>query len=179
LYAAAPSHYYGLPIYAQRLIFVLDTSGSMSGLRLAAAQRELLLAIASLPEGVGFNVLVFNQGVFAWQEQLAPASPENKALAAAFVMCQHAVGATWTYDALAAAFDFDAESIYFLTDGEPCGGTISAPAAIVAVLAKLNHGRRVTINSIGVGVGLPGSPFDLFLQALAAQNYGEYRRVDQ
>ena len=179
LVAAAPSHYYGLPIYAQRLVFVLDTSGSMSGLRLAAAQRELLQAIGSLPAGVGFNVLVFNQGVVAWQEQLAPASPENKALAAAFVMSQHAFGATWTYDALAAAFDFDAESIYLLTDGEPCGGTITNPAAIVAVLAKLNHARRVTINSIGVGVGLPGSPFDVFLQALAVQNYGEYRRVNQ
>ncbi|HEV3004293.1 MAG TPA: HEAT repeat domain-containing protein, partial [Pirellulales bacterium] len=35
------STYYGLPIYAARLVFVLDTSGSMSGGRILAAKREL------------------------------------------------------------------------------------------------------------------------------------------
>lgn len=179
LYAAAPSRYYGLPIYAQSVVFVLDTSGSMSGLRLAAAQRELLQAIASLPAGVGFNVLAFNTGVIPWRAQISPATPDAKAEAAAFVMLQHASGATWTYDALVAAFAFDAEAIYFLTDGEPSGGTLSEPISIVAALTQQNRSRRVTINTIGVGVGPVGLPFDLFLNSLAAQNHGEYRRVEQ
>lgn len=179
LYAAAPARYYGLPIYAQRLAFVLDTSGSMSGLRLEAARRELLQAIASLPPGVYFNVMTFNQGVLPWRPQLSIASPANKAEAAAFIMSQHAVGATWSYDALEAALAFDVESIYFLTDGEPCGGTISEPTTIVAALQRDNHARRVTINTIGIGVGPPGNIFDLFLKSLASSNFGEYRRVDQ
>ena len=179
LRAAAPSHYYGLPIYGQSVVFVLDTSGSMSGLRLAAAQRELLQAIASLPAGVAFNVLAFNTGVIPWQAQMAPATPQAKTEAAAFVMLQGASGATWSFEALEAALAFDAEAIYFLTDGEPSGGVNPIPAAIVAALTQQNKSRRVTINSIGVGVGIPGSPFDLFLSSLAALNYGEYRRVDQ
>ncbi|HUY89970.1 MAG TPA: VWA domain-containing protein [Pirellulales bacterium] len=179
LRAAAPSHYYGLPIYAQSVVFVLDTSGSMSGLRLAAAERELLQAIASLPAGVAFNVLAFNTGVIPWQAQMAPATPQAKAEAAAFVMLQQASGATWSFEALEAALLFDAEAIYFLTDGEPSGGTNPNPIAIVAMLTQQNRSRRVTINTIGVGVGIPGSPFDLFLGSLASLNYGEYRRVDQ
>ena len=179
LYAAAPSRYYGLPIYAQSVVFVLDTSGSMSGLRLAAAQRELLQAIASLPAGVGFNVLVFNTGVVPWRTEITLATPEAKTEAAAFVMLQQAAGNTWTYDALVAALAYNAEAIYFLTDGEPFGGTLSEPISIVAAMTALNRSRRVTINAIGVGVGLAGSPFDLFLSSLAAQNYGEYRRVAQ
>lgn len=177
LYAAAPSRYYGLPIYGQRVVFVLDTSGSMSGLRLAAAQAELLQAIASLPADVGFNVLSFNQGVFPWRAQLAPASPANKAEAAAFVMAQHALGATWSYDALDAALSFDVESIFFLTDGEPCGGTISNPVAIIGALTQQNHARRVTINCIGVDVGPAGGVFDAFLRTLSLSNYGDYRRA--
>lgn len=177
LYSAAPSRYYGLPIYGQRVVFVLDTSGSMSGLRLAAAQAELLQAIASLPADVGFNVLSFNQGVFPWRAQLSPASPANKTEAAAFVMAQHALGATWSYDALDAALSFDVESIYFLTDGEPCGGTISNPIAIVGALTQMNHARRVTINCIGVGVGPAGGVFDIFLRTLAQSNHGDYRRT--
>ncbi len=177
LYASAPARYYGLPIYAQRLAFVLDTSGSMSGARLDAGRRELLQAIASLPDGVWFNVLTFNQGVMPWRAQLSIASPANKAEAAAFVMSQYAVGATWSYDALEAAMSFDVESIYFLTDGEPCGGTVSDPTTIVATITRLNHARRLTINSIGIGSA--GGPFDGFLQALAKSNYGEYRRVGQ
>jgi hypothetical protein len=37
----------------------------------------------------------------------------------------------------------------------------------------------MTINSIGIGVGLSGNPFDTFLSTLAEHNYGEYKRVDQ
>ncbi|HEV3024701.1 MAG TPA: hypothetical protein VGX76_19630 [Pirellulales bacterium] len=177
--AAAPVRYYGLPIHAQRLVFVLDTSGSMSGLRLTAAKRELLQAVAALPQDVTFNVLVFNGGVMAWSDSLQPASPGNKELAAAFVLPQPALGATWSYDALAAAMAFDVEAIYFLTDGQPSGGTLSDPAAIVTALTVQNQDRLVTINTLGIGVGLAGSPFDIFLQSLAAVNHGQYRRVDQ
>ncbi|HUY33746.1 MAG TPA: VWA domain-containing protein [Pirellulales bacterium] len=179
LYAAAPTRYYGLPIYAQRLVFVIDTSGSMSGPRLDAAKRELLLAIAGLPPGVWFNVLAFNGGVAAWSATLQVASPANKALAAAYVVLQPAVGATSSYDALAAAMAFDVEAVYFLTDGQPSSGSIIIPGQIVTVLTALNHDRQVSINTLGIGVGPPGSVFELFLLSLAAANHGVYRRVDQ
>lgn len=178
LYAAAPTKYYGLPIYAQRMMFVIDTSGSMSGARLDAAKRELLFAIAGLPPGVWFNVLVFNGGVAAWSDALQIASPENKALAAAFILPQFAIGNTCTHDALLAAMAFDVEAIYFLTDGQPCGGSLSDPTAIVAAITMLNQDRLVSINTLGIGTDLPGSVFDIFLFSLAAANHGQYRRVD-
>jgi hypothetical protein len=37
----------------------------------------------------------------------------------------------------------------------------------------------MTINSLGIGVGAPGNPFDSFLSALAHNNFGVYERVDQ
>ena len=53
------------------------------------------------------------------------------------------------------------------------------PEEIVGVLTRLNHTRRVTINSIGIGVGPSGNLFDTFLKTLSEQNYGDYRRVDE
>jgi hypothetical protein len=175
------STYYGLPIYAARLVFVLDTSGSMSGGRILAAKRELSMAIASLPEETYFNVLAFDIGVWPWSAQLMPASANNKTEAVAWVQMRPLGSQTASYNALEAAFGFDAEAIYFLTDGQPAGGTIDNPIQIIEVLSRLNHTRRLTINSIGIDVGIPGpvNPFDLFLAGLAARNYGEYRRVDQ
>ncbi|HVA51617.1 MAG TPA: hypothetical protein VNH11_35075 [Pirellulales bacterium] len=175
------STYYGLPIYAARLLFVIDTSASMAGGRIEAAKRELSSAILSLPEGTHFNVLSFDIVVLPWSAQLMPSTPENKAAAIAWVLSRGLGPQTASYNALEAAFAFDTESIYFLTDGQPAGGKIDNPAQIVAVLTALNQTRRLTINSIGIGVGPPGplNPFDQFLSGLALLNYGEYRRVDQ
>lgn len=172
--------YYGIPIYAQRLVFVIDASGSMRrGGRIDAAKRELVEAVKALPAGVSFNVLAFNERVFRWRKKLMIASPENKEKAVQYVEQLGLGRATASYDALEAALDLDAEAIYFLTDGAPHGGKVDQPAEIVDVLTRLNHTRRVTINSIGIGVGPEGNLFDTFLKTLSEKNYGEYRRVDE
>lgn len=171
--------YYGLPLLATRILFIMDTSGSMRGARSEAAKRELMKAIAELPDSTSFGVLVFNSRVAAWQAQLVEATSENKELACRFVAGQELAANTASYDALEAALTFDAEAIYFLTDGAPYGGKVTRPEAIVTVITKLNRLRRMTVNSIGIGVGREGNAFDVFLKSLAAKNYGEYIRVDQ
>lgn len=177
----AKSMYYGMPIYAGRLLFIIDTSASMSGLRIAAAKRELSAAILGLPDGTCFNVLSFDIVVLPWSPQLMPATPENKAAAITWVLARGLGPQTASYNALEAAFGFDTEAIYFLTDGEPAGGKVDNPPTIVTLITAMNQTRRMTINTLGIGVGLPGpfNPFDQFLGSLALLNYGEYRRVDQ
>lgn len=175
------STYYGMPIYAARVVFVIDTSSSMGGPRIFAAKRELTSAIDSLPTGVLFSVLSFDIIVSPWSEELLPASAANKQAAIAWVLSRGLGPATASYDALEAAFEFDTESIFFLTDGEPAGGRVNDPTQIIGLITTLNQGRKLTINTIGVGVGPAGplNPFDNFLRLLAAGNFGEYRRVDQ
>jgi hypothetical protein len=56
---------------------------------------------------------------------------------------------------------------------------VTQPAQIVTLISKLNRLRRMTINSIGIGVGADGNVFDAFLKALANNNYGQYIRVDE
>ena len=176
----SPSSYYGMPLFAQKLVFVFDTSGSMAGPRLAAAQRELVNTISSLPEDASFGIIVFNSRVDAWQKQLVPATKNNKDAAARFVGGLTAREQTGTYDALTAAFNYNAEAIYLLTDGAPTTGRVVEPTDIVDSITRGNLARRLSIYTIGVGVeGPEGQLFDTFLKELAEQNYGQYRRVDQ
>ncbi len=177
--AQSVNSYYGLPLLASRMLFIMDTSGSMRGARSDAAKRELIRAIAELPDSTYFSVLVFNSRVAVWQPQLVEATSENKDAACRFVADQTLAANTSSYDALEAALTFDAEAIYFLTDGAPYGGKISQPEQIVTAITGLNRLRRMTINSIGIGVGKGGNRFDTFLKSLAANNYGEYIRVDE
>ncbi len=171
--------YYGLPVFAERLVFVLDTSGSMTGQRIMAAKRELIRAIGNLPERASFGIVVFNSSVSVWQKQLVPATQKAKQVAIAYVSSQGTAANTASYDALEAAFGFDTEAIYFLSDGAPHGGKIPAPVDIVAAITAINRVRRVSLYTIGIGVGFSGGPLDLFLKTLADQNLGLYRRVDQ
>ena len=175
---AAQNYYYGLPLFAERMVFVLDTSGSMTGPRIVAAKRELSGAIANLPEYVSFSVVVFNGTVGVWQKKLVKATEQSKRTAIGFVNSQATQANTASYDALEMAFRFDAEAIYFLSDGAPHGGKITAPVDIVAAITAANKSRRISVYTIGIGVGLPGGPLEVFLKTLAEKNLGLFRRVD-
>lgn len=176
---AVRSYYYNLPIYARRVVFIIDTSSSMKGERLVAAQRELIDAVQGLTENVCFSIVAFDTFPRAWQPSLVPATAQAKTAACDFVARQKAGGTTASFDALELAFSFDTEAVYFLTDGAPTGGKISQPARIVQVVTEQNRLRRITINAIGIGVGPEGGPFETFLRTLAEENYGRFRRVDE
>jgi hypothetical protein len=171
-------NYYGLPLYAKRIVFVLDISGSMEGSRLEAAKRELIQAIASLPEDVSFSIIVYHDRVVSWQRYLVRATADAKKNATQFARRLMAGAHTATYDALESAMRFDVEAIYLLTDGEPTAGKIVATSEIVAAVVRSNAVRRISVYTIGIGVGEPGGVFDVFLKSLAENNFGQYRRVD-
>jgi HEAT repeat protein len=171
-------YYYGLPVFAERLVFVLYTSGSMTGARIVAAKRELVRAISGLPEHAHFGIVVFNSSVAVWHKELVPATVQWKNAAMTFVNSQETRANTASYDALETAFGFDTEAIYFLSDGAPHGGKIPAPVDIVTAITAANRTRRISLYTIGIGAGIPGGPLDTFLKTLAEQNLGLYRRVD-
>jgi hypothetical protein len=171
--------YYGLSIQARRMVFVVDISGSMGGLRLSAAKRELMQAIDGLHSDASFNIVTFSDQATVWQRSLTPATIASKQAARNFIYGFRAGGHTAAYDALDAAFRFDTEAIYFLSDGEPNAGKIPTPAAIVDAVTQSNRTRRISIYTIGISPGQPGGRLDLFVKTLAEQNFGVYRRVEQ
>jgi hypothetical protein len=170
--------YYGLPVYGSRIVFIADYSGSMQGVKMDAAKRELIATIAQLPDGVRFNVIAFNSEVIPWKRELQTVSPQSRKEAMAFVGSGQAAAMTASFTALNAGLLQDCDAIYFLTDGEPTVGQITKPDAIIAAISRTNRVRRATINCIGIGVGGQGGAFDVFLSDLAAKNFGAYRKIN-
>ena len=167
--------YYGLPICAKRVVFVLDTSASMRGQPMESAKQALVQVVESLPEAVAFDVVMFDQSATAWQPRLLPATQANKQEAARAVMARGMKIGTASHAALKATFGLEPEAIYFLSDGEPTDGQ---PNQIVTSISSLNRTQRVSIHTIGVvtdrngGIGLTQ-----FMQPLAQHNYGTFQLV--
>jgi hypothetical protein len=151
----------------------------MAGGRLEAAKRELNDAIRNLNEESQFAIVVFNGDVEVWQRKLAIANKGNKEAAMVYVQSQPARSATASYDALEMAFTYDAEAIFFLSDGAPTSGKFVAPTDIINVISLGNRSRRESIYTIGIAPGLPDSPMEWFMKTLAEQNMGQYRRIDE
>ncbi len=178
----ASSHYYGIPIHAKRLVFVIDCSGSMNkgtyaGTRIGYAKQELSRAIAALPSDAEFTILSFNEHVMPWRAELTVASDENKTKALRFVRRLRTSKSTNSYAALRDAMRIDGnlEAVFFLSDGRPNHGEVTAPAAIVEEIAHRNRYQNLVINTVGVAVA---GPARVFMHQLATTNAGTFRVVD-
>ncbi|QDV46986.1 von Willebrand factor type A domain protein [Stieleria neptunia] len=176
-----PSHYYGINIYAKRLLFVIDRSGSMKTVvgghaRIQRAKMELITAINGLDEQCQFGILVFDNDVRAWREELVEANETNKRNAIRFVEYLSAGRSTNTYAALRRSLNFDPqlEAVFLLTDGEPTYGQVVNPSAILLDILRRNEVHNVTINTIAIAV----EPLmATFLRNLSEPSNGEFREV--
>ena len=168
--------YYGIPVCAKRIVFVLDTSGSMRGSPLYAAKTALLQVVDSLPESVNFDVVMFDKTVTVWQPRLIPASRQAKTELKSTVQNRGMQSGTVSFAAIEAAFKLEPEAIYFLSDGQP---TDSQPDQIFNTFSTLNRTRRVSLHTIGVVTDKGNAAsLILFMKPLAERNYGSYRLVD-
>ena len=171
--------YYGIPICAKRVVFVLDTSLSMRGARIDAAKTELIRAIKELHKEVFFDVIAFDNTPRVWRPELVPADDRMKQMAVSAVLEQPLKFKTASYDALEAAFGLNPEAIYFLSDGAPFGGKIDDPSEIIAAVSAANRLRRISIHSIGIDTGDPKtSVFGKFMKGLAEANWGVFKQVN-
>ena len=168
--------YYGIPLYAERLVFLIDVSSSMEERgRLEKAKRELESAVRVLPSTTAFTVIAYADGAVAWEKRLVPADEGAKERALAFIRRLRPDGRTATGDALALAFTLDVEAVYLLSDGQPTAGRVVEPERIVRMVAEANGSRRVSIHAIGLA---PDPGLAEFLEVLARTNYGRFHRVD-
>jgi hypothetical protein len=171
--AAHETSYYNFAIHAGKIVFIIDTSSSMAGGKMAAAQQSLSQAVQSLPGDAQFNIVAFNKEVFPWRTALVPATAENKRRAQSFVGGLQVKASTSTYDALQRGLAYAPEAIYLVTDGVPTSGKIVARPEIVAAISAANRATRCSIYTVGIQIGGESR----FLQELAANNWGEYRDV--
>jgi Ca-activated chloride channel homolog len=164
------------------ITFVIDTSGSMAGDKIAGARDALRFCLQSLNAQDRFNVVRFSTGVEPFSPQLLPANPDNVGRAMTFVQRFEALGGTNISEALGTALEHTPSVerpyyVVFLTDGLPTVGVTSPDAILQQVEGRVGDAGRVRFFTFGVG-------FDVnteLLDTLAFDNRGtaEYLKPDE
>jgi Ca-activated chloride channel family protein len=106
----------------KELVFVLDTSGSMSGFPIEKAKETMKLALDGLYPQDTFNLITFSGDEHILFPEPVPATPENLAKAEKFLESREGSGGTEMMKAVKAALDpSDASGnvriVCFMTDG--------------------------------------------------------------
>ena len=156
---------------AKDVVFVFDTSGSMSGEKLEKAKAALRFGVESLSPRDRYNIISFSGEEHLMKEGLTEATPESRRQSAVFIERLTASGGTNINDALVSALrQFQSAErsamIVFLTDGLPTVGVADA-AKITANVAEANR-AGVRIFSFGVGYDVNTS----LLDKISADNRG-------
>ncbi len=137
------------------IAFVVDTSGSMRGEKIAQARRALKFCIDSLSPSDRFNIYPFATDVRPFRDALVTADADVRDDALRFAEKLEADGGTNIWRALRTALDDDPRDaarpylVVFMTDGHP---TIEEtdPARILKQVREKNA-RGVRFHVLGVG----------------------------
>lgn len=156
------------------IIFVIDKSGSMDGLKLDQVKTAFSKIIGDLSEGDRFNVVFFDTELKPFSSEILIANSENKGKAIAAVNDVNDGGSTNINAALTMALGMfyngseQVPIIVFLTDGMPTEGVTST--AIIRENVQEANKANVSIFTIAFGEE-QDYDFD-FLQALSLENRG-------
>jgi len=153
--------YIGASSGTKNLIFILDTSGSMSGLRLTTLKESILVLINTLTSSDRIGLITFNSVATAYNDTLIRATNQNKLRITDLINSLNATGGSNFTDAFAKAdflisntpieFDTPCKTIlFFITDGKPTEGIIEIDS-LVYYIDNLPNLKNVTIFSYSVG----------------------------
>lgn len=136
------------------IIFVLDSSGSMSGKKIVQAKEAARFVINHLDKGDMFSVIDFDDGVDYFSQKLVAASQDNIEKALRFIDSIEDSGGTNINDALSEGLGMIVQGerpsyTLFLTDGLPTVG-VTDTAAILKNIGNAND-RKSRIFVFGVG----------------------------
>jgi Ca-activated chloride channel homolog len=136
------------------VVFVLDTSGSMAGLKMEQAKRALLFCVESLNERDRFELIRFATDTEPLFQKLTSVSPDTRARARDFIQGLGARGGTAIYDALRSALGMRPQGdrpfmVIFLTDGLPTIGVTSEDKIVANV--REAHAGNTRIFCFGIG----------------------------
>lgn len=172
----------GLATESKSFVIVVDMSGSMmnyEGLMLKAVQDVL----APLNESNRFAILGYqgNPEPVLWRfpggNGMLVGSAENLHQAVEFTrgLSRKFVGSTPTHYALQAAFEYPANAVILMSDGEPN----SPPGYIVESITRQNQFRQTELHTVAIGDYTHNRNLVLFLQTLSRLNNGDFVGVSR
>ena len=153
-------------------VFIIDTSGSMSGTSIEQARQALLFGLTKLRSTDWFNVIRFSSNATAVFPESVPATPSALETARRFISGLDADGGTTMLPALQIAFRKSAPAglvpqVIFATDGQ-----IDDEPQVIDFLGRSLGSRRLFPVAIG---SAPNAPL---LSRLAALGRGSFTAIN-
>eukprot|EP00066_Takifugu_rubripes_P023204 XP_011612470.1 PREDICTED: inter-alpha-trypsin inhibitor heavy chain H3-like isoform X1 [Takifugu rubripes] len=177
----APPH---LPRVPKNVVFVIDRSGSMSGIKMQQTREALQAILKDLHEEDHFALVVFDTDISEWRKSLTKATKENILQATDYVKKIKDRGSTALNGALLRAVNMlkeerkegklpqrSADMIITLTDGMPNHGESNIMKIQKNVQSAI--GGNMSLFCLGFGNDVDYS----FLDVMSRQNKGLARRI--
>ncbi|HCP47786.1 MAG TPA: hypothetical protein DIU15_17225 [Deltaproteobacteria bacterium] len=171
----AERHLKAETVTPKEMVFVVDTSCSMSGFPLAKAKDVMSLAISEMNPQDRFMILDFNDSVSALSPMPLPNSATNRRRGEAFVRSFQGSGGTHMLHGVQAALDLPQDpallrTVLFLTDGY-----IGNESQILsAIEQRLGRSRLFSL-----GIGSSTNRFLLDRMAKVGRGHAQYLRPDE
>ena len=149
----------------RRVVFVIDSSGSMSGKPFEQATKAVEVGIAALRADDRFSIVAFDNETEVLSKKLLEASDRNRQLARKFLAGLHTGGGTelaMGVEKAARALGEEGGDLLLLTDGQVFG---------TAKILKMARQARARIHTLGIG----SASQDRFLAQLGSQTGGRSR----
>ncbi|MFT5081562.1 MAG: HEAT repeat protein [Planctomycetota bacterium] len=191
--------FFGLRSESEKVLFVLDASGSMnepmqaySGggkageTRLTVAKRELLKALTGVKNGGTVNIVVYAADVWTWSEDPVILDAETRADAQLFIEEIVANGGTNIWGCMERGLEMAGgkkgkkgaakwvepsyDTLFLLTDGQPSIGVSLDREEILDMVSEANESLGIVVNTIG----LSSDQDAVLMRRLAEENDGAY-----
>ncbi|MBN3302820.1 ITIH2 inhibitor, partial [Amia calva] len=177
----APSNLAPLP---KNIVFVIDVSGSMWGLKMKQTVQAMQTILDDLSYNDFFSIIDFNHNVRCWSEELVPASSIQVAEAKKYIQAIQPNGGTNINEALLRAIYMlskgltygyidprSVSMIILVSDGDPTVGEIK----LSTIQKNVKRIMREEFSLFSLGIG-----FDVdydFLERIAMENRGMAQRI--
>jgi len=154
--------------------------GDLDQTKIVIARNELINMIAGLKSYAKFNIVTFNAKATRWRKKMVKATSGNKNKAIKYLsrLTPESVaptgggirragaiaGQTNTFEALNAcfglfkgdevdkkAFKTEADTVFFLSDGNPTTGRITQPKTLTDYVATVNKRAKLVIHTVSFG----------------------------
>jgi hypothetical protein len=179
--------FFGLRPMTDRVLFVLDRSGSMKSSfgtgrksRHEEALTQLLVLLRELGPSARFGVILFSDETQRWHSKLVPASQGNMVAVTEWIRSLPPNGGTFLRPAIAEALELrpgnvveleklEADTVIVLCDG----ATGEGPGWVEPLLTAVNETACVRFDCVQIGGGGDGT-----LQLLSRASGGDYVEVN-
>ena len=192
--ARTKSSFFGLRPTSDRLVFVLDRSGSMgqrfvpeepngeeSWTRYDEALEQMVRYLESLGPEARFNLVLFSDGATAWRRELQPATPNHLRSMRGWAERRPPEGGTQLRHGVELGMGLDpdgsvdleeleADTLVVLCDGR----TDEGKDWVLPVLRRVNPIARIAIHGVQIGDGGDGT-----LELLAETTGGDFVAVEE